>query len=170
MGGRSLRHPMTPLRRRIGALVSFANMIGHHGLGSCCWPPGIEMTGPIKKARKQQELDELAFNVLSSFRHQGAMQWTDWHETTSARRGKVGLGTGTFSAIAKRLMAQGRVQVDGDGCYRVVDGVIPAANAPAAGTERFSEVIPEGGNGTSPIARDIADIALQQLLDRVQDS
>ena len=72
------------------------------------------MTGPIKKARKQQELDELVFNVLSSFRHQGAMQWTDWHETTSARRGKVGLGTGTFSNVVKRLMAQGRVQIDGD--------------------------------------------------------
>ena len=131
------------------------------------------MTGRIKKARKQQELDELVFNVLSSFRHQGAMQWTDWHETTSARRGKVGLGTGTFSAIVKRLMAQGRVQLDGDGCYRVVDGgIISAANAPVVDTERFSEVISEvGGNGTGPVVRDIADIALHQLLDReVQDS
>jgi len=56
------------------------------------------MTGPIKKARKQRELDELAFNVLSSFRQQGAMQWTDWYETTSARRGERGLGTTTFTA------------------------------------------------------------------------
>ena len=31
MGGRSLRHPMTPLRQRIGALLSSASMIGHHG-------------------------------------------------------------------------------------------------------------------------------------------
>ena len=77
------------------------------------------MTGPIKKARKERELDELAFNVLSSFRHQGAMQWTDWYETTSARRGERGLGTTTFNDAVKRLMAEGRVQVDGDGCYRV---------------------------------------------------
>jgi len=137
------------------------------------------MTGRIKKARKQQELDELVFNVLSSFRHQGAMQWTDWHETTSARRRKVGLGTGTFSAIVKRLMAQGRVQMDRDGCYRVAEmgavtaegKVISAENSLAVDTERFSEVISEGGNGTGPVVRDIADIALQQLLDReVQDS
>jgi hypothetical protein len=131
------------------------------------------MTGRIKKAGQQQELDALAFNVLASFRHQGALQWTDWHETTSARRGKVGLGTGTFSAIVKRLMAQGRVQVDKDGCYRVADGRgISAANSPAVDIERFSEVISEvGGNGTGPVVRDIADIALQQLMDReVQDS
>ena len=128
------------------------------------------MTGPIKKAKKQRELDGLVFNVLASFRHQGAMQWTDWHETTSARRRKVGLGTGTFSAIVKRLMAQGRVQMDGDGCYRVAEmgavNFIAAANAPAVDMERFSEVISEAGNGTGPVVRDIADIALQQLLDR----
>src|SRR6516225_5051388 len=108
------------------------------------------MTGPIKKAKKQRELDELVFNVLSSFRHQGAMQWTEWHETTRARRGKVGLGTGTFSNVVKRLMVQGRVQVDGDGCYRVVEDAvnfITAENSPAVDTERFSEVIPEVGNG-----------------------
>jgi hypothetical protein len=137
------------------------------------------MTGPIKKAKKQRELDGLVFNVLASFRHQGAMQWTDWHETTSARRRKVGLGTGTFSAIVKRLMAQGRVQMDRDGCYRVAEmgavtaegKVISAENSLAVDTERFSEVISEGGNGTGPVVRDIADIALQQLLDReVQDS
>jgi hypothetical protein len=130
------------------------------------------MTGRIKKAGQQQELDTLAFNVLASFRHQGALQWVDWYETTSARRGKVGLGTGTFSAIVKRLMAQGRVQIDADGCYRVADGGgISAANSPAGDTDRFSEVISEVGNGTSPVARDIADIALQQLMDReFQDS
>jgi hypothetical protein len=135
---------------------------------------GIAMTGPIKKAKKQRELDELVFNVLASFRHQGAMQWMDWYETTRARRGKVGLGTGTFSAIVKRLMIQGRVQVDGDGCYRVVEDAvnfITAENFPAVDTERFSEVIPEVGNGASSVVRDIADIALQQLLDReFQDS
>jgi hypothetical protein len=48
---------------------------------------------------------------------------------------------------------------------------VSAANSPAVDTARFSEMIPEAGNGTSPIARDIADIALQQLLDReIQDS
>jgi hypothetical protein len=129
------------------------------------------MTGRIKKAKKQRELDALVINVLESFRHQGALQWTDWYETTSARRGEVGLGTGTFSAIVKRLMAQGRVQMDGDGCYRVVDcGFIPAANSFAVETERFSEAVLEGGNGIGPVVRDIADIALQQLMDRVQDS
>jgi hypothetical protein len=78
------------------------------------------MTGPIKKANIQRELDALAFNVLVSFRHQGAMQWTDWFETTRTRRGKLGLGPGTFSETVKRLIAQGRAQVDGDGCYQVV--------------------------------------------------
>jgi hypothetical protein len=129
------------------------------------------MTGRIKKAGQQQELDALAFNVLASFRHQGALQWVDWYETTRARRGKVGLGTGTFSAIVKRLMAQGRVQIDADGCYRVADsGGISAASSPAGDTARFSEVISGVGNGTGPVVRDVADIALQQLLDRVQDS
>jgi hypothetical protein len=126
------------------------------------------MTGPIKKAKKQRELDELVFNVLSSFRHQGAMQWTDWHETTRARRGKVGLGTGTFSNVVKRLMVQRRVQVDGDGCYRVVEDAvnfITAENSPVVDTERFSEVFREAGNGNA----DVADIALQQLME-VQDS
>ena len=70
------------------------------------------MTGPIKKARKQRDLDELAFNVLSSFRQQGAMQWTDWYETTSARRGERGLGTTTFNDAVKRLMAEGQVRMD----------------------------------------------------------
>src|SRR6516164_9127498 len=78
------------------------------------------MTGRIKKARKQQELDELVFNVLSSFRHQGAMQWTDWHETTSARRGGRGLSTRTFSDVVKRLVASGWVRKDKDGCYEGV--------------------------------------------------
>jgi hypothetical protein len=119
------------------------------------------MTGRIKKARMQQELDDLAFNVLSSFRHRGAMQWCDWHETTRARRGKIGLGTGTFSAVVKRLMAQGRVQMDRDGCYQALGGVLSAANSPDVGTERFLEVLREGGNGKG---QDIADVALQQLV------
>jgi hypothetical protein len=61
------------------------------------------MTGPIKKARMQQDLDALAFKVLLSFRQQGGMRWTDWFETTRAQRGKLGLGTGTFSETVKRL-------------------------------------------------------------------
>src|SRR6516162_11552043 len=99
------------------------------------------MTGPIKKAKKEQELDELVFNVLSSFRHQGVMQWTDWHETTSARRGERGLGTTTFSDAVKRLMAEGRVQIDGDGCYRVV------AYDTAVENERSSRGLLEDRNG-----------------------
>ena len=78
------------------------------------------MTGLIKKANQQRELEALAFSVLISFRHQGAMQWTDWFETTKAKRGKLGLGPGTFSEAVKRLTAGGRVQVDKDGCYRAV--------------------------------------------------
>jgi hypothetical protein len=131
------------------------------------------MTGRIKKAKKQRELEELVLSVLISYRQQGAMQWTDWYETTRARRGKWGLGTGTFSETVKRLTAKGQVQTDGDGCYQVafdagdamdamdVDSVTDAANSPAVETERFSEVFREGGNGNA----DIADIALQQLLD-----
>jgi hypothetical protein len=69
-------------------------------------------------------------------------------------------------------MAQGRVRLDKDGCYQVADGRgISAANSPAGGTDLFSEVISEVGNGTGPVVRDVADIALQQLLDReFQDS
>jgi hypothetical protein len=114
------------------------------------------MTGPIKKARKEREIDQLAFNVLNSFRHQGAMQWTDWYETTRARRGKPGLGPGTFSEMVKRLTAKGRVQVDRDGCYQVVfDGPDDTEKSAGVDTERFSEVLGEGRNGK----------ALQQLMD-----
>jgi hypothetical protein len=140
------------------------------------------MTGPIKKARKERELDELAFNVLSSFRQQGAMQWTDWYETTTARRGKPGLGTTTFNDAVKRLMAAERVQIDGDGCYRVaydavedvkevVNEVVNIADTVGfadtadflpAKNERSSGAFLGGRNGNA----DIADIALQQLMDR----
>ena len=125
------------------------------------------MTGPIKKARKQRELDELAFNVLSSFRQQGAMQWTDWYETTSARRGERGLGTTTFNDAVKRLMAEGRVQIDGDGCYRVAyDAVADTADFTAdfhpAGNEGSSRALSGVRNGKG----DIADIAVQQLLNK----
>ena len=105
------------------------------------------MAGPIKKANMQRALDALAFSVLLSFRQQGAMQWTDWFETTRTRRGKLGLGPGTFSETVKRLIAQGRAQVDGDGYYRIVDdavgddlGLSPdTGNSAAAETNRFSE-------------------------------
>ena len=128
------------------------------------------MTGPIKKARKQQELDELVFNVLSSFRHQGAMQWTDWHETTSARRGgRRGLSTRTFSDVVKRLVASGRVRKDKDGCYEGVysdaGNFIPAVNSAEVETEQCCKALSKGANGNA----DIADIALQQLME-VQDS
>jgi hypothetical protein len=119
----------------------------------------LRWTCRIKKERKQQELDELAFNVLASFRQHGAMQWVEWHETTRARRGERGLGTTTFSDAVKRLMAEGRVQIDGDGCYRVV------AYDTAVENERSSRGLLEDRNGNADIV-DIADIALQQLLNR----
>ena len=108
------------------------------------------MTSPIKKANMERALDALAFSVLVSFRQQGAMQWTDWFETTRTRRGKLGLGPGTFSETVKRLIAQGRAQVDGDGYYRIVDdavgdavdsggGLADTENSAAAETNRFSE-------------------------------
>jgi len=125
------------------------------------------MTGRIKKARQQQELDQLVFNVLASFRHQGAMQWVDWHETTCARRGqgKKRLGTTTFSDAVKRLTAEGRVQIDGDGCYRVAyDDVAEnlTANFPPAGIDRSLGAFSGARNGKE----DIADIAVQQLLNK----
>jgi hypothetical protein len=105
------------------------------------------MTDQTKKAKMQQALDALAFSVLVSFRQQGAMQWTDWFETTRTRRDKRGLGPGTFSETVKRLMAQGRVQMDGEGCYRVVfDAVgddVGVSNANVSATaepKHFSEV------------------------------
>jgi hypothetical protein len=76
------------------------------------------MTSPIKKATLQQALDALTFSVLAGFRHLGGMRWTDWHEATRARRGK--LSTGTFSLVVRRLTAAGRVRIDKDGCYQVV--------------------------------------------------
>src|SRR6516164_1785758 len=78
------------------------------------------MTGRIKKAKKQRELDELVFGVLVSFRHHGVMQWVDWHEMARARRGERGLGTTTFSDAVKRLMAEGRVRMEGDGSYLAI--------------------------------------------------
>src|SRR6516225_8127287 len=134
------------------------------------------MTGPIKKARKQRELDELAFNVLSSFRQQGGMQWTDWYETTSARRGERGLGTTTFNDAVKRLMAEGQVRMDKDGCYRVaydavedLEDVVNIADTAdftadfhPARNERSSRALSGVRNGKG----DIADIAVQQLLNK----
>jgi hypothetical protein len=110
------------------------------------------MTGPIKKANMQQALDALVFSVLVGFRQQGGMQWTDWFETTRTRRGKVGLGPGTFSEAVKRLTAQGRVQIAGDGGYQVVfdaaedavadkgGSLADTENSAASETKRFSEV------------------------------
>jgi len=126
------------------------------------------MTGPIKKARKQRELDELAFNVLSSFRQQGAMQWTDWYETTSARRGERGLGTTTFNDAVKRLMAEGQVRMDKDECYRVAYDAVELETADftadfhPAGNEGSSRALSGVRNGKG----DIADIAVQQLLNK----
>ena len=129
------------------------------------------MTGPIKKARKQRELDELTFNVLSSFRQQGAMQWTDWYETTSARRGERGLGTTTFNDAVKRLMAEGQVRMDKDECYRVaydaveledVVNIADTADFHPAGNEGSSRALSGARNGKE----DIADIAVQQLLNK----
>jgi hypothetical protein len=101
----------------------------------------------------QRELDALAFSVLLSFRQQGAMQWTDWFQTTRTRRGKLGLGPGTFSETVKRLMAEERVQIDKYGCYQVVldavgdaVGLSPDTNSAAVEPNRFaevSEVLPE---------------------------
>jgi hypothetical protein len=125
------------------------------------------MTGRIKKANQQRELDALTFNVLASFRHQGALQWTDWYETTKAKRGK--LSTSTFSEAVKRLTAEGWVQADADGAYQAIfdaENSHDAGNSAAVETNPFDEVISEAlrkaGNGNA----DITDIALQQLTDR----
>ena len=146
------------------------------------------MTGRIKQANKDRELEELAFSVLLSFRHQGAMQWVDWYETSAARRGR-GLSTRTFSAVVKKLMVNGQVQKDKDNCYRAVCGTVDAdvvnttdvriiadsgidtladtKNFPAVETDQFRKALWKAGNGNA----DIADIALRQLMDReVQDS
>jgi hypothetical protein len=77
------------------------------------------MIEPTREATAQQALDALAFSVLIGFRHQGALQWTNWFQTTRTRR-RRGLGAGTFSETVKRLVAQGRVRVDEDGCYQAV--------------------------------------------------
>jgi len=83
---------------------------------------------PIKKARKQQELDALAFSVLAGFRQQGAMPWTDWHQATSTKRGgKRGLSTHTFDDAVKRLVANGRVRKDKNGCYEGVYSAVEEA-------------------------------------------
>jgi hypothetical protein len=102
------------------------------------------MTTRIKKAKKQRELDELVFNVLASFRHHGAMQWVDWHEMTRARRGERGIGTATFSSVVKKLMAEGRVRKDGDGCYLAIYDVEPGAATFGSGVGSVSgSVVPD---------------------------
>jgi hypothetical protein len=89
---------------------------------------------PLKKARKQQELDALVFSVLVSYRQQGPIQWTDWHQATSTKRGgKRGLATYTFSNAVKRLVANGRVRKDKNGCYEgVYSGVEDAEGSHSA--------------------------------------
>jgi hypothetical protein len=89
---------------------------------------------PMKKARKQQELDALVFSVLVSYRQQGPIQWTDWHQATSTKRGgKRGLATYTFSNAVKRLVANGRVRKDKNGCYEgVYSGVGDAEGSHSA--------------------------------------
>jgi len=73
---------------------------------------------PLKKARKHQALDALVLSVLASFRQHGPMQWTDWHQSARAKRGgKRGLATQTFDEAVKRLVANGRVRKDKNGCY-----------------------------------------------------
>jgi hypothetical protein len=95
---------------------------------------------PVKKARKQQELEAMAFNVLASFRQQGGMPWTDWHQTTNAKRGgKRGLSTRTFSDVVKRLVANGRVRKDKNGCYEgiySVETLAVAANSRDVATDQ----------------------------------
>jgi hypothetical protein len=79
---------------------------------------------PLKKARKHQELDALVLSVLASYRQQGPMQWTDWHQEARAKRGgKRGLATETFAAAVRRLLAKERVRKDENGCYVYVECV-----------------------------------------------
>ena len=84
------------------------------------------------------------------------MQWVEWHETTRARRGERGLGTGTFSSVVKKLMAEGRVRRDGNGCYLAVYDVEPGAATIGSGVESIS----------GSVAPDKATQALEQLLNR----
>jgi hypothetical protein len=115
------------------------------------------MTGPtIRQVRMQQGLDALAFSVLASSRQ---MQWTDWYSTTKTRRGKLGLSTCTFSEAVKRLMAHGRVQLDGDGCYQMVFDAKDLETAhtqmqPEGATDRDTDVVK-----ISPVRNDQHDIA-----------
>ena len=75
---------------------------------------------------------------------------------TRARRGEKGLGTGTFSSVVKRLVAEGRVRVDGNGCYLAVYDAEPGANTIGSGV----------GSISGSVAPDKAAQALQQLLNR----
>ena len=131
------------------------------------------MTCRIKKAKNQRELDELVFNVLDSFRQQGAMEWTDWYETTSARRGKKRLGTTTFSNAVKGLMAEGRVWKDKDGCYRVAYDAVEGLEDVVANIADTAVFLPAANECSSRALLgvrngkgDIADIAVQQLLNK----
>jgi hypothetical protein len=96
---------------------------------------------PLKKARKQQELDALAFNVLASFRQQGAIAWTDWHHATRTKReGKGELSTHTFHEAVTRLVANRQVQKDENGCYEGVYHTHSAVNPHDVGTDQCREV------------------------------
>jgi hypothetical protein len=57
-------------------------------------------------------------------------------------------------------MAEGRAQIDGDGCYRVAAEANIADTA--AGNDRYSRALLGVRNGKE----DIADIAVQQLLNK----
>jgi hypothetical protein len=65
------------------------------------------------KAKRQRELDELAYRVLVG-EYEGPESWTEsvaWFELTKAKRGEPGLGTTTFSNCRKRLLAKRKVRI-----------------------------------------------------------
>ena len=110
------------------------------------------------KARRQRELDELAFRVLAA-RHTGPeswMRWSDWFELTKARLGDCGLGNTTFSECTKRLVDQGKVRR----CLFVKNRFYQAIFTPGSSSGAM-----DGHDSVAPTS-DRAALALEHLLSR----
>jgi hypothetical protein len=125
---------------------------------------------PLKKARKQQQLDDLVFSVLAGFRQHGPMQWTDWHHAAIIKKGgRRQLSSRTFSDTVIRLVDNGRVQKNEDGHYEGVYGAAENAEGSHSAANPYDAETGQCGteSWTEPLKAEIAALRAEnkRLLD-----
>jgi hypothetical protein len=107
------------------------------------------------KARRQRDLDRLAFNVLAG-RYTGPNSWMTsmtWLELTKAQRGERGLGHTTFANCIRRLLDQGKVKRSQIAKNRFYQAIFVPGNS--LGIENDCQ--------ESSVVPDVAAQALEQL-------